>query len=162
MADASEPQPAPAEVVELRVVGVHAVPSPAEVPLGAVVLEEVGGTRRIRVVIRKAEADYIAMHVQNAPATQPRAHTTQPTSDTFMISLLRALGGRMVEAHITDTDGRTIRAVAVVEGCRGIEILAAPPSDALSLALRVGAPIRIDPAALAALQLPNPGGSPPA
>ena len=151
MAPASEPEPAPAEIAELRVVDVQPVPSPAENPLGAAVLEEVGGTRRIRVVMHKPEADQIALHLQNSPAIGP-------TPYAFMANLLQALGGRLVEAHITETDGKTTWAVAVVEGPGGREILNARPGDALNLALRVGAPIRIDPAAMVALQFREAGG----
>ena len=68
-----------------------------------------------------------------------------------MAGLLQALGGRLVEVRITRTDGQTVYAAAVVEGALGTHTLDARPSDAINLALRVGAPIRIEPAALEAL-----------
>ena len=56
-----------------------------------------------------------------------------------------------MEVRITRTDGQTIYATAVVEGALGTHTLDARPSDAINLAHRVGAPVRIEPAALDAL-----------
>src|SRR5919197_1011267 len=99
--------------VEVRVAAIQPAPSRhAGDPLFAVVLEEVGGTRRVPVVMRKPEADAIAAHLQNMP-------TARPLTYAFMAGLLHALGGRLVEARITGTDGQTIYASAVVSGCYG-------------------------------------------
>ena len=139
MAIAAGPRP-----VELRVADVQPAPSQPDNPLYAAILEEVGGPRRIRIVMRKPEADAIALHVQALP-------TMRPLTYAFMAGLVQALGGRLAEARITRTDGQTIYAAVVVEGPLGTHTLDARPSDAINLALRAGAPIRIEPAALEAL-----------
>jgi bifunctional DNase/RNase len=56
----------------------------------------------------------------------------------------------------------TFYAQAVVEGPRGEGLVDARPSDAINLALLVGAPIRVDPAVLDAVQAsPIPWGELP-
>ena len=147
MASALEPQ-----AVEMRVAKVLPAKFPADDPLDTVVLEEVGGTRHIAVVMRKAEADHLVMYLQNIQVSRPMTYT-------FMADLLQALGGRMAEARITRVDGRTIHAAAVIESPQGVQTLDARPSDVMNLALRAGAPIRVEPAALAALQLPDGSSS---
>jgi bifunctional DNase/RNase len=140
--------------VEVRVAAVKPAPSQPDNPLFAAILEEVGGPRRMRVVMRKPEADGIAMHLQNMPTARPVTHA-------LMAGLVHALGGRLVEARITRTASHTIYAATVVEGIQGRHVLDARPSDAINLALRVGAPIRVNPAVLEAMQLPeSQGGSP--
>lgn len=81
---------------------------------------------------------------------------------SFMAGLLHALGGRLVEARISHTDGPTIYASAVVSGCHGTQVVDARPSDAINLALRVGAPIRVAPDVLKAMRGPDWHAGPPA
>jgi bifunctional DNase/RNase len=139
MAIAAAPQP-----IELRVADVQPVPSQPGNPLYAAILEELGGTRRVRIVMQKPGADAIALHLQALP-------TSRPLTYAFMADLLQALGGRLLEVRITRTDGQTIYATAVVESALGTHTLDARPSDAINLALRLGAPIRVEPATFAAL-----------
>ena len=148
MTIAAEPEP-----VEVRVAGIEPARRSQHAwdPLFAVILEEIGGTRRTQVVMRKPEADGIAMHLQNMP-------TTRPLTYSLMAGLLQALGGRLLEARITSTDGQTIYASAVVSGCYGTQVVDARPSDVINLALRLGAPIRVYPAVFAT----QPGAAPQA
>ena len=150
MTIAAEPQP-----VEVRLVAIQpARGQQTGDPLFAAILQEVGGTRRVQVVMRKPEADAIAIHLQNMP-------TTRPLTYAFMAGLLHALGGRLLEARITRSDGQTIYASAVVSGCHGTQVVDARPSDVINLALRVGAPIRVEPAMLAAVPGAEPQAEPP-
>lgn len=143
------------EAVEVHVVEVRPVPSKPDNPLFAAILGEVGGGREWAVVMRKPEADNLALHLRGTP-------TGRPMTYTFMAALVGALGGRVLEARITDADGRTIYASATVEGPTGRQILDARPSDALNLAMRTGAPIRVAPEALKGLpRVDLTGGSPP-
>jgi bifunctional DNase/RNase len=59
-----------------------------------------------------------------------------------------AFGGRLAESRVTRSDAATIYAAAVVSGPHGTSTLYARPSDAINLALRLRAPIRVDPAAV--------------
>ena len=95
--------------------------------------------------MRKPEADHIAMHLQNMP-------TARPLTYSFMAGLLHALGGSLIEARITRTDGPTIYAAATVSGCQGTQVVDARPSDVINLALRVGAPIRVEAGVLDAMR----------
>jgi bifunctional DNase/RNase len=143
------------ESIEVRVAAIQPARSQqAGDPLFAVVLEEIGGSRRMPVVMRKPEADAIAIHLQNMP-------TTRPLTYAFMAGLLHALGGRLLEARITRSDGQTIYASAVVSGCHGTQVVDARPSDVINLALRVGAPIRLDPGVLEARGVPGPQAEAP-
>ncbi len=143
------------EPVEVRVAEVRPVSSQPDNPLFAAILTEVGSTRGWSVVMRKPEADNLSLHLRPIP-------TGRPMTYTFMAELVRALGGQVVEARITAADEGTIYASATVEGPNGQQILDARPSDALNLALRTGAPIRVAPEALKGLQQVDlAGGSPP-
>jgi len=143
------------EPVEVRVAEMRPVPSQPDNPLFAAILSEVGGTRGSSVVMRKPEADGLSLHLRGIP-------TGRPMTYTFMVGLVRALGGQVIEACITAADERTIYASATVQGPNGHQILDARPSDALNHALRTGAPIRVTPEALKGLQQVDlAGGSPP-
>jgi uncharacterized protein len=133
----AEPQPFDARVASLE----PAESATASNRLFAVILEEIGGPRRLRVVMRKPEADAIAMHLQNMS-------TARPMTYAFLADLVEALGGRLAESRITRSDAATIYAAAVVSGPHGTSTLDARPSDAINLALRLRAPIRVEPAAV--------------
>jgi bifunctional DNase/RNase len=141
---AAEPQP-----IEVRVTRVQPAAGEEANPLFAVILEEVGGTRRMRVVMRKAEADSITAHLQNM-------QTERPMTYTFLAAVIQALGGRLVEARIAGTDRRTIYARAVLTGGQGLQTVDARPSDVINLALRIGAPILVEPAVFDASPPPDP------
>jgi bifunctional DNase/RNase len=85
MASAAGTQP-----IDVRVADVQPAPSQSGNPLCAAILEEPGGTRRVRIVMRKPEADAIALHRQALP-------TARPLTYALMAGLLQALGGRLVE-----------------------------------------------------------------
>ena len=95
--------------------------------------------------------------------SRPISRTCQPPTFDVCLhgGLLHALGGRLVEARITHTDGQTIYASAVVSGCHGTQVVDSRPSDMINLALRVGAPIRVDPAVLDTMRVPDSQAEPP-
>jgi RNA polymerase sigma factor (sigma-70 family) len=109
----------------------------------ALLLEEEAGPRRLCIWVGSLEATMIAFALEGAELPRPMAYQ-------FMSALLEATGGRLTEARVTRLDDGTFYAVAVVEGSGGTSELDARPSDALNLALVVGAPIRVDPLVLEA------------
>jgi RNA polymerase sigma factor (sigma-70 family) len=109
----------------------------------ALLLEEEAGPRRLCIWVGSSEATMIAFALEGAELPRPMAYQ-------FMSALLEATGGRLTEARVTRLDDGTFYAVAVVEGSGGTSELDARPSDALNLALVVGAPIRVDPLVLEA------------
>jgi RNA polymerase sigma factor (sigma-70 family) len=106
-----------------------------------VVLDEVGGTRRLLIWVGQFEATALAMSLQGAEL--PR-----PGSFQFAAGLLAAAGGTLREVRVTRLVEGTFYAEAVVDGAAGQEGVDARPSDALTLALLTGAPIRVDPAVI--------------
>jgi RNA polymerase sigma factor (sigma-70 family) len=128
--------------VEMRVVDVRRGPATEDVPERHVVLlEEVGGGRRLYIWVGPFEGTALAMALQGAEL--PR-----PDSFRFMAGLLAATGGTLREIRVTRLVGSTFHGEAVVDSAAGERRVDARPSDALNLALLVGAPIRVDPAVI--------------
>ena len=99
-------------------------------------LEEVGGERVLPIFIGAPEAAAIAYALQNVETPRPMSHD-------LLGNVIRALGGQLFAAEITELNDNTFHAnLRVVR--RGEEInVSARPSDAVALALRVGAPILV-------------------
>lgn len=112
-------------------------------PRHIVVLEEVGGPRRLTFWIGEFEATALAMHLEGVE--QPR-----PLTYAFAASLLQEAGGRLHEVQINRLEGDVFYASAIVDGPSGRRAIDARPSDALNLALLLSAPIRVDADVLAA------------
>jgi uncharacterized protein len=90
----------------------------------------------VTIGMLKGEGDYIAMHLRGTPAQRPMTYQ-------FMSNLLGRLGGRMLEARVSQVEGNTFYAEGVFEGPDGPFSLDARPSDVINLALRTSAPIRV-------------------
>ncbi len=133
------------EFADVRVADVASRPSSADNPLCAVTLAKLNGDRRFCVVMRKPEADHIAVYLQ-------QTHIKRPLTYDLMASLMPALGGRLLESRVTRSDGETIYAEAIVDSVQSVHTLDARPSDAINLALRLGAPIRVATSLLSADQ----------
>ena len=65
-----------------------------------------------------------------------------------MANLIRATGATLREVRITKLEKTVIYASAIVEGSEGTRTVDARPSDALTLAVITGTPIRVEPAVL--------------
>lgn len=103
----------------------------------AVLLEEVGGDRRLPIYIGAPEAVALACSLE-------AVETPRPMTYAFAAELARVSGSRITEVAITKLAEYTFYAVVVVDGPRGRGEVDARPSDALNLALVCGAPIRVD------------------
>ena len=125
--------------VDVRVADVRRGEATGELPeRNVVLLEEVGGDRRLIVWVGPFEGTSLAMAMRNVEL--PR-----PDSFRFMAALLTGTGGRLREVRVTSLVDGTFHAEALVDGPAGQARVDARPSDALTLALLVGAPIRVDP-----------------
>ena len=113
-----------------------------------VILEEVGGPRRLLIWVGGFESEAIALSLRQVQA--PR-----PITFTFMANALQALGARLREVRINRLAKEVFYAEAVVEGSNGAQVVDARPSDAINLALITGAPIRVDPAVIEAAETPQ-------
>jgi bifunctional DNase/RNase len=128
--------------VQMRVSDVRRGAAGAALPeRHVVVLDEVDGARRLLIWIGQFEATALAMGLR-------RAELPRPGSFQFAAGLLAAAGGRLREVRVTRLVEGTFYAEALVDGAAGQGGVDARPSDALTLALLTGAPIRVDPAVI--------------
>ena len=106
-----------------------------------VLLKEAAGERVLPIWIGAAEGNALAFRLRGESPFRPM------TSD-LMVELLRRTGGRVDRVAITALRETTFFAVVAIGVDGRVEELDARPSDALNLAVRVGAPIFADEAVL--------------
>jgi len=99
-----------------------------------VILKEVGGDRYLPIWIGPWEANAIAMRLQGVSPERPLTH------DLF-VSVLRDLGASVRAVLIVDLAEETFHARILLEAPGGTREIDARPSDAIALAVRVGAPV---------------------
>ena len=120
--------------VEVRVAGV-AIDTEADSPV--VILEELGGTRRLPIWIGPAEARSIADRL--AAETPPR-----PNSHDLAQRLIEGLEGRVERVVVTALrDGIYYARIDLVHAGRTLAI-DARPSDAIAIGLRLAAPLFVE------------------
>jgi bifunctional DNase/RNase len=120
-----------------------------------VVLEEVAGDRHLAIEIGQPEAFSLAARLGGN--TWPRPMTYQ-----FVAALMHALGGRVRQVRIDRVVEEAYVATVEVEGPPGVQLVDARPSDALNLAVLVGAPIFVAPEVLQEAEAGRTGDSPTA
>jgi len=99
-------------------------------------LEEVGGNRVLPIFIGAPEATAIAYALQGIEAPRPMSHD-------LLGNVITALGAKLFAVEIVELVDNTF--YASLRLLRGTEELSvsARPSDAVALALRVGAPLLV-------------------
>jgi bifunctional DNase/RNase len=115
-------------VNELEVVGVR-IQLPTNQPV--VVLRDSAGNRYLPIWVGALEASAIALAQQGVVAPRPLTHD-------LMKEVLVALGRSVKEVRITELKEGTFYGEIVFDGDT---VVSARPSDAIAIALRVGAPI---------------------
>jgi bifunctional DNase/RNase len=102
-------------------------------------LQEVAGERGFPIVIGNSEASEIHRVLANEPLTRPLTHQ-------LALAAVEALGSKLVRVDVVDLRNNTFFArlvlAGVEAGVREVHV-DARPSDALALALRAGAPLRV-------------------
>lgn len=102
-------------------------------------LQEVEGQRGFPIVIGSSEASEIHRVLANEPLTRPLTHQ-------MALAAVEALGSKLVRVDVVDLRNNTFFArlvlAGVEAGVREVHV-DARPSDALALALRAGAPLRV-------------------
>ncbi|HUX04225.1 MAG TPA: bifunctional nuclease family protein [Acidimicrobiales bacterium] len=99
-------------------------------------LEEVGGERVLPIFVGAPEATAIAYALQGVETPRPMSHD-------LLGNVITALGGRLFAVEITELIDNTFYAsLRIVRDGNDI-IISSRPSDAVALALRVGAPILV-------------------
>lgn len=99
-------------------------------------LEEVGGERVLPIFIGTPEAAAIAYALQGVEAPRPMSHD-------LMGHVISALGAQLFSVEITELTAGTFFANLRLVRTGEEVIVSARPSDAVALALRVGAPILV-------------------
>lgn len=132
-ASAATPAPfrAPADDVELTVVGVGRTSEGAAVLLGDAAHETV-----LPILIGGTEALSIALRAEGRRFERPLTHD-------LLEAVMRELGGRLLRVRIDDVRGDTFVATIFVRQAERTVELDARPSDAIALALGNGAPILV-------------------
>ncbi len=102
-----------------------------------VVLAAPRGRTEVSIYIGLVEAAAIASELEKIPLQRPMTHD-------LMKTLLAECGGKVAQVTVRDLRGDTFYASILVEraGQAPVEV-DARPSDAIALALRSGAPIRV-------------------
>jgi len=106
-------------------------------------LGERAGTRLFPIMIGNAEANEIHRVVHAGQTARPLTHQ-------LAFDLIKSLGGELIAVNIVDLKENTFYAQLVIEGSLGQVEIDARPSDAIALALRSRAPIRVAEAVLEA------------
>jgi bifunctional DNase/RNase len=100
-------------------------------------LEEVHGNRILPIFIGQPEAAAIAYSLQEIETPRPMTHD-------LMGEIITSLGGKVFNVEIQNLVGSTYYAALRIL-LNGAEVtISARPSDAVALALRVGAPILVN------------------
>ncbi len=116
-----------------------------------VILKETGRDRYLPIWIGPWEASAIAMRLQGLTPERPLTH------DLFA-SVLEAVDARVARVIISDLAEETFHARLFIERDGKVGEIDARPSDALALAVRVGAPIFAVPSVLDLAGLGADGG----
>ena len=114
----------------------------AAMKIHTVILTETGGTRELPIGMLATAAVSLAVILESVDMPRPMTHQ-------LALGLLDAAAARVSEVRITQLVEGTFYAVVVVNGPAGRREVDARPSDALTLASTVGAPIRVDERVLA-------------
>jgi bifunctional DNase/RNase len=119
-------------MVEMELVGVQ-VQLPSNSPI--MMLRETGGRRRVLpIFIGSPEATAIAFALDGVETQRPMTHD-------LMKNLLDELGAAVERIVVTDLSDMTFYAEIHLRTAAGTKRVSSRPSDAIALAVRVGAPI---------------------
>ena len=120
------------EKIQLIVLGLSA--SPASNNAYALILKEVGGDRRLPIMIGAFEAQAIALELEGVIPPRPMTHD-------LIKNIIDSFSSSLSEVYINDLADGTFFAKLVFEGL-GIEV-DCRPSDAIAIAVRCNCPIYI-------------------
>jgi uncharacterized protein len=138
------------EFIDMQVRDVRKAPDSPNPDAHVVLLEERGGDRRLAIWIGREQAFWLAWRLQGAEGFRPGTYD-------MTAAAIQALGGQVGEVRIDRLTDKTFYAAVVLDGPAGAAEVDARPSDALCLALTVGAPIRADRAMVDAALTTEPG-----
>lgn len=103
----------------------------------ALILRELNGNRRLPIIIGAHEAQAIAIELENLKPPRPLTHD-------LMKSIIEALGATISEIVITELKDGTFYSKILLETITGTIEVDSRPSDAIAIAVRMGAPIFVE------------------
>jgi len=118
-------------LVEMQVRGLMLDPV-TNVPI--VILRDATGDRVLPIWVGPAEANAIALQIENVAAPRPMTHD-------LLRDLIAALGVVLSRVIIADLKGSTYYAYLELRQGKELVLVDARPSDALAIALRARAPV---------------------
>lgn len=125
--------------IQLKLVGITY--NQIESGVYALILQQEDGTRRIPIIIGYAEAQAIECKLQEVITPRPLTHD-------LMVSLLENFGLTLHEVLIYKLESGIFAADLVISDSKGRRVIDSRSSDAIALAIRVGAPIYTTPQVL--------------
>ena len=120
-------------MVEVHVKGIFLTQTQAS----GIILKEQNGQRTLPIVIGEYEAQSIAMALENLSPPRPITHD-------LTVDLLQQIGVEIVKVVITELKDNTYYAIIHMEKDMEKYEIDARPSDAIALAVRVGADIFVE------------------
>lgn len=119
-------------MIEMELIGVR-VELPTNNPI--VLLKETTGRGRVLpIFIGGPEATAIALALDGVETPRPMTHD-------LLVTLLGELGARLEKIVVTDLQEGTFFAELHLQTPTGAKVVSSRPSDAIALAVRVGAPL---------------------
>ena len=118
-------------LVEMQVRGLMLDPV-TNVPI--VILRDTAGDRVLPIWVGPAEANAIALQIENVAAPRPMTHD-------LLRDLIAALGVTLSRVIIADLKGSTYYAYLELRQGKDLVLVDARPSDAVALAVRTKAPV---------------------
>lgn len=100
------------------------------------VLRDEAGERTLPIWIGMFEAHAVAVQLENSSSSRPMTHD-------LLRHMIEALGGTVIEVHVTDVRDGTFYALVYLAAHGDTVAVDARPSDALALALRSRAPVYV-------------------
>ena len=134
------------EYIQVDIIGLST--SPSSGGAYALVLGEVGGNRRLPIIIGAFEAQAIALELEKIPPPRPMTHD-------LLRNLFDALGAEVTDIVIDDLREGTFFAKVRYVADDDEAQLDARPSDAVALAVRTEAPIFVAAAVLDEAGIPT-------
>lgn len=120
------------EKIRLRLLGITY--NQIESGVYALILEDEASSRRIPIIIGLPEAQAIECKLQEVVTLRPLTHDT-------MVSILNAFNIRLQEVFIRKTESGAFAADLILTDGASTRVIDSRSSDAIALAIRVGAPI---------------------
>lgn len=146
--DAAEPTAEARPIrVQVSAVGLDA----NELPV--LLLEELGGGRRLPIWIGSSEARSIALEIEQRRSPRPNTHDLAE-------QVIDALEGEVVRVVVTEMRSSTYFATVTLRSSAGRIEIDSRPSDAVAIALRTGAPIFVRESLLSEASDPVGAGRP--